>query len=67
MGDEGEFWRDVNEARKELRAAHGMNCPRCPMVQPKRTPTILLPQQRCRVCGYRDPRPRTDQSAKGQG
>lgn len=23
-----------------------------------RDPPILLPQQRCKVCGYRDPRPR---------
>ena len=60
MGDEGEFWRDVKEARRERRAALGVDCPRCRELQPKRDPTILLPGQRCRVDGYRDPRPRTD-------
>lgn len=27
-------------------------------------PSILLPQQRCKVCGYRDPRPR--QQSEGE-
>jgi hypothetical protein len=56
----GEFWKDVKEARKERRALHGTDCPGCRKKEPKRTPTILLPQQRCKVCGYRDPRPRLD-------
>lgn len=59
-GDVGEFWRDVNADRRERRVRLGVNCPGCPKIQPKRTPTILLPGQRCRVCGYRDPRPRED-------
>jgi hypothetical protein len=29
---------------------------------PKACPTILLPQQRCRIHGYRDPRPRSPES-----
>lgn len=58
MGDMGDFWRDVNEARKEERARLGVNCPTCTVKLPRAHPTILLPQQRCRVCGYRDPRPR---------
>lgn len=61
MGDEGEFWNDIRSARKERRAALGVDCPGCRRIQPKRTPTILLPGQRCRVCGYRDPRPRQEQ------
>ena len=31
--------------------------PRCKVVRPRAHPSILLPQQRCRVDGYRDPRP----------
>jgi hypothetical protein len=58
MGDEGDFWRGVREARQERRLLLGVDCPRCPKVQPKRNPTILLPGQRCKVCGYRDPRAR---------
>lgn len=37
---------------------YGVNCPGCPKIQPKRIPTILLPGQRCKVCGYVDTRPR---------
>jgi hypothetical protein len=59
-GDMGEFWNDVKQARKERRAALGVDCPGCPKVQPKRIPTVLLPGQRCKVCGYRDPRQRND-------
>ena len=55
-GDEGDFWRDVADAKRELRAELGVNCPRCPVVQPKRIPTRLMPAQKCKVCGYRDPR-----------
>lgn len=57
-GDEGEHWKAVKDYTKGLRAKHGVNCPGCPKVQPKRIPTVLLPQQRCKVCGHRDPRPR---------
>jgi DNA repair exonuclease SbcCD ATPase subunit len=47
----------ATEARRERRAVYGVDCPGCRKVQPKRTPTVLMPQQRCKVCGYRDPRP----------
>jgi hypothetical protein len=56
MGDEGDFWRDVRNARKERRAELGVECPECKRLQPKRNATVLLPGQRCRVDGYRDPR-----------
>ena len=59
----GEFWRDVKDARRERRAEHGRDCPLCPKLQPKRIPTVLLPGQKCRVCGYRDPRQRTDHAS----
>lgn len=58
MSDMGEYWRDVKDHGRELRRRHGVDCPGCVRVQPKRTPTCLLPQQKCKVCGYRDPRPR---------
>lgn len=60
-GDMGDFWNDMKAERKERRARLGKDCPGCPMVQPKRIPTVLLPGQKCKVCGYRDPRPRGDQ------
>ena len=57
-GDMGEYFNDIKDIRRERRATLGVECPGCRKVQPKRIPTILLPQQRCKVCGYRDPRPR---------
>jgi hypothetical protein len=56
MGDEGDFWKDVREHRKHQRATLGVPCPECVRLLPKACPTILLPQQRCRIHGYRDPR-----------
>jgi hypothetical protein len=54
--DEAAFWRSVRQAKKERRRLLGVNCPGCNIKEPKRTPTILLPGQRCRVCKYVDPR-----------
>lgn len=55
-GDEGDYWRDVKEARRRERDKHGIECVGCMAKEPNRNPTILMPQQKCRVCGYRDPR-----------
>lgn len=60
MGDEGDFWRDVREARKEARDKLGVPCPECVKRLPKAHPTILLPQQMCRIHKYRDPRQREE-------
>lgn len=57
MGEAVEYWKDAGELRKARRAAFGVNCPLCKIKRPKAHPTILLPQQRCKVDGYRDPRP----------
>lgn len=57
MGDTGDYFRDLKEIRKERRKELGVDCPLCPKIQPKRIPTVLLPGQRCKVCGYTDPRP----------
>lgn len=58
MGDMGEIFNDMREARRSLRSMYGVDCPHCRDKQPKRMPTLLLPAQRCKVDGYRDPRPR---------
>lgn len=58
MGDMGDIYNAMREERRALRAKFGIPCPHCRDKQPKREPTILLPGQRCKVDGYRDPRPR---------
>lgn len=58
MGDMGEFYNDLKEVRRDLRQQHGVECPRCKVVRPKTNASVLLPGQRCKVDGYRDPRPR---------
>lgn len=57
MGDMGDYYNDLRASHKERRATLGVNCPRCAIVRPKAHPSILLPGQRCKVDGYRDPRP----------
>lgn len=58
MGDMGDIFNDMRDYRKHMRATLGVNCPKCAEVRPKAHPSILLPGQRCKVDGYRDPRPR---------
>lgn len=58
MGDMGDLYNDLRDHRRELRTKFGVCCPRCREKQPRREPSILLPQQRCKVDGYVDPRPR---------
>lgn len=57
MSDAIDYWRGAGDLRKARRAAFGVNCPQCAKVRPRAHPSILLPQQRCKVDGYRDPRP----------
>ena len=57
MGDEGEFWKAVRQARRDDRAKLGVPCPECKRLLPKAHPKILLPGQRCKMHTYRDPRP----------
>lgn len=62
MSETVELYRSMGDHKKRLRTKYGVNCPACAKARPKAHPTILLPQQRCRVDGYRDPRPElTDQ------
>ncbi|MGE4307331.1 MAG: hypothetical protein AB7E24_25265 [Novosphingobium sp.] len=62
MSDTVDMYRDLKDLRKEKRRVFGVPCPMCREKQPNRNPTILLPQQRCRVDGYRDPRPELTQA-----
>lgn len=57
----------MDALRKAKRSAFGVACPECKVKRPKAHPSILLPRQRCKVDGYRDPRPEltTDQMAEG--
>jgi hypothetical protein len=57
--DYGDLCRDIKTARAEARAKHGVPCPECVRLLPRASPSILLPEQRCRIHGYRDPRQRT--------
>lgn len=58
MSDMAEVFNAMKQHRKDLRTKYGVLCPQCKIARPKAHPTILLPQQRCKVDGYRDERPR---------
>lgn len=62
MGDMGEIFRAHDNLRKQLRARYGQPCPECVRKLPKANPSILLPQQACRIHRYRDPRPELTQA-----
>ena len=53
MSDYGDLCRELRDAKREHRAKFGALCPECKRVRPKAHPSILLPQQRCKVDGYR--------------
>lgn len=57
MSDTADMYRAMGEHNKALRKKYGVECPECKRWRPKANATILLPQQRCRVDKYRDPRP----------
>jgi hypothetical protein len=59
MSEYGDMCREIREARKEKRKKFGVPCPECVRLLPKASPSILLPEQRCKIHGYRDPRKRT--------
>lgn len=48
----------MSDERKRLRSLYGVECPVCKEQRPKTNASILLPSQRCKVDGYRDPRKR---------
>lgn len=57
MSDTIDDFNSIKDHKKRLRAKFGVECHECKRLQPKRNATILLPQQRCKVDGYRDLRP----------
>ncbi len=57
MSDECEVFNAIKDHKKRLRAKYGIPCPECVKKLPKACPTILLPQQRCRIHKYVDQRP----------
>lgn len=57
MSEAVEYLRGIDDMRKAMRAAFGVQCPKCKIARPKANASILLPQQLCKVDGYRDPRP----------
>ena len=59
MGDMAEVFNLLKERKREQRKLFGVNCPVCTERLPKAHPTIMLPQQVCKICGYKDPRPRS--------
>lgn len=63
MSDMGDIFKDLKEHRRMLREKFGVKCPNCMIKFPKGNPTILLPQQRCKVCSYTDPRQRLSDDA----
>lgn len=57
MGDTGDDFRAMREHYRRAKAKFGVPCPECVVKLPKANPSILLPGTRCRIHGYRDPRP----------
>ena len=65
MSDYGDFCREMRDSKRDLRMRLGRDCPHCNDMQPNRIPSILLPGQTCRVCGYKDPRKHTGRGPGG--
>lgn len=57
MSESAEMFGAIKDHKKRVRAAYGVDCPECRRMRPRTNPTKLLPQQKCRVDGYVDPRP----------
>lgn len=56
MSDMSYMFNVLRERRKALRRAFGVNCPRCALKRPHTNASLLLPNQRCKVDNYTDPR-----------
>ena len=57
MSDVADTFHGMKDHKKRLRAKYGIPCPECQRLLPKAHPSILLPQQVCRIHKYIDPRP----------
>ena len=56
MSETVEIFGAITDHKKRLRAKYGIPCPECQRLLPKAPPSILLPQQVCRIHKYRDQR-----------
>lgn len=56
MSDTIDDYKAIKHHAKALRAKYGVTCPQCKVLRPKAHPSVLMPQQRCKVDGYADPR-----------
>ncbi len=63
-GDVGEMFNEMKADRRAKRDKYGVPCPECVAKLPRACPSILLPQQRCKIHGYRDQRPRLPEEPK---
>jgi hypothetical protein len=57
VGEMIEMYKTMKLHKKALRERFAVDCPACAIARPKAPASKLLPSQRCRVDGYRDPRP----------
>ena len=64
MNSLSETFQDWAAYKKAIRTKWSVDCPRCAQVRPKAPASKLLPQQRCKVDGYVDPRPRLTEEQK---
>jgi hypothetical protein len=56
MSEMVEIFGAMKDHKRLLRAKYGIPCPECQRLLPKAHPSILLPQQVCRIHKYRDQR-----------
>ena len=56
MGDVGDVFNALKAAKKAIRGKYAVACPECQAKLPKASPSMLLPQQICKIHKYRDPR-----------
>jgi len=52
MGDMADIYNALRDDKKENRLRNGKACDGCVQHHPKRSPSILMPGQRCRWCGF---------------
>lgn len=64
MSEAMEYFRDAKDFRKHLRSIYGVPCPECVRLLPRANPSLLLPEQTCRIHRYRDPRPESVMDAE---
>ena len=66
MSDMTDMFQGLKGHNKRLRKVYGVDCPECVRLLPKANPSVLLPQQVCRIHKYRDERPElTDEQYEG--